>query len=458
MRIHGLGVVLGTLLALAGAPAAPAPPRLPPDVAPLSPEQRRHIEELTRAAVEYRGLPIRRPVPAGTLDEAGLKRKLVEILHEELPPRDLAAFAAALKAFGLIPQDLDLGRFIPALLTEQVAGFYDTRRKYLALVRHAAPGPKTSHLLGTNLGEKGGQVDDLVLVHELVHALQDQSFELPSHARPLSDADAARQALIEGDATLVMFDSMLQSRVEAVPGFRAHLEQVLGNPALLAGGGAGPAGGKQMAAAPAWFRDTMLFSYMQGLLFCASARQTGGQKLLDHAFAQDPPRSTEQILHPEKWHGRRDDPIVLLWPDLGRELPGYQKTAEGTLGEEGIRILLRGRLADDGKAATAAAGWGGDRFAVYQKGGKRLLAWITEWDTEADAREFQAAAAALGDDWQVEPRAPRRVQLVRGDLAAAERAAVGAKLAAVAARPPENRAIDLAAIGAKPETAPEPKP
>src|SRR6185369_9375758 len=119
---------------------------------------------------------------------------------------------------------------------------------------------------------------------------------------------------------------------------------------------------------------------------------------LDYAFAKDPPRSTEQLLHPEKWLDRRDDPIELAWPDLAAALPGWKKAAEGQMGEEGILILLRQARKEPQKepeteptAATVAGGWGGDRFAVYEKGGKRLLLWLTEWDSEADATEFQAA-------------------------------------------------------------------
>src|SRR5687768_16003634 len=101
----------------------------------------------------------------------------------------------------------------------------------------------------------------------------------------------------------------------------------------------------------------------------------------------------------------------------------------------------------------AAAGWGGDRFGVYQKeaqtGNNRLLAWVTEWDTEADAREFQSAAKDLGRGWTVQ-RAGQRVVVIRGKLAKPERAALQAALAAVRAERPANRGIDLAAFGVKP--------
>jgi hypothetical protein len=210
-------------------------------------------------------------------------------------------------------------------------------------------------------------------------------------------------------------------------------------------------GAREMAAAPAWIRDTLLFSYLQGSVFCLSARHRGGQPLLDYAFKTDPPRSTEQILHPEKWHTRRDDPVVLRFPDLAAELPGYRKAAEGEMGELSLRIFLRQELKDQEAALAAAAGWGGDRFAVYeQKAGARLVVWITEWDGEADAGEFRAALRSLGG-WRVEAAGPSRVLALRGALPEERWTGARARLAAVTAERPANRDIDLQAIGAAPQ-------
>jgi hypothetical protein len=190
-----------------------------------------------------------------------------------------------------------------------------------------------------------------------------------------------------------------------------------------------------------------------------STRSRGGQKLLDYAFTTDPPRSTEQILHPEKWHTRRDDPIVVHLPDLAAELPGYVKAAEGVMGELGIRSLLHGEHGDWEGAVKAAEGWGGDRFAVYEKkdgekkGDGRLLLWVSEWDTEADEQEFQVAAAALRSGWRVVGTAPRRAVAIRydrGELTEKQWETILARLAAAPAERPANREIDLTAIGAKP--------
>ena len=330
----------------------------------------------------------------------------------------------------------------------QLVGFYVPRRKELALVT----GPES--LFGAAFvqrqgTERAGSMQQGTLVHELTHAVQDQHFDLAKLTAddPLSDADAARKALVEGDATLIMMADAGGIRPQDFPVIAVAFRTMLEDPTQFLALAPGVPGAADLAAAPAWIRDTLLFSYLQGAAFCASVLERGGQRLLDQAFRTDPPRSTEQILHPEKWHTQRDDPVVITWPDLTAELPGYPKAADGQLGELGIRILLQESLHDSGRVAAAAAGWGGDRFAVYRRPGSEspLLAWITEWDAEQDADRFAIAAASLGADWVTARTAARRVVVLRG-APTAGRAALTSKLAGALAAPPTNRAVDPAAI------------
>lgn len=427
-RVLG-AAALGALLLL---PAARGEERLPAGVAPLPEELEQRVGALLKEAETYRGLAAREPVPSGTVDDPALRKKMVESFQADLPPSTLRPIEAALEAFGLIPESLDLVKFFPELLTSQVAGFYDPERHYLALVQREGG----SAALGLT-EEAARKAEEAVLVHELTHAIQDQHFRLETFAsgRPLDDADVAKVALIEGDATLVMMDFFAGMSLAGVPGIEESMAGLLDDPRALLQSAPGVPGAAELASAPAWFQDTLLFSYFEGFQFCLSARRAGGQALLDRAFTQDPPRSSEQILHPEKWHTRRDDPVVLPWPDLSRTLPGWSQVAEAQLGELTIRTLFRGSLRNGERSAKAAAGWGGDRFAVYEKAGERLLLWITEWDTDADAREFQAAVKDLGRDWEVR-RTGRRAVVARGPVKSLEkpaRTALWAELAAVRA-------------------------
>lgn len=375
---------------------------LPAGVAPLPPEIAGHWQTLEKETAKYRGLPFLRQVPAGTIDETGLRAKLAAEFRQQLPPEKIQPAEAALKAFGLIPEDLDLAHDYLQLLAGQVAGFYDPREDYLAIVSD-----QIAALSKASGSEQ--RASEAILAHELVHGLQDQHFDLERflEADPLSDSGAAKAALVEGDATMVMLEYLLQKDFGELEGAAETFHQ-LGTAAVAAMGQ-----DDAMARAPAWLRETLLFSYLQGLAFCADVERKGGPALLETAFRKDPPRSTEQVLHPEKWHTRRDDPLEVSLPDLTAVLPGTKKMAEGTLGELSVRILF--------SSPKVAAGWGGDRFALYRRATGQVLVWATEWDTEADRAEMTAAVAeTLGPGWTVLSQGERRAVLLRGKLGEGE--------------------------------------
>ena len=435
------------LLLAPGLAAAETAPSLPEGVTPPPAEIEKRLENLLEQAEKYRGLVARRPVPSGVVGEQALQGKMAEAMGEDVTPQEMKALEISLKAFGLIPETMDLASYYPRLLTSQVAGYYDPVRRYLAIVQR--PGG----LLGGKAGAEEQQgAEDLILVHELVHALQDQHFDLQKFASadPMADSATARSALVEGDATLAMMSYATGGKVEEMPGVAEMMERFLGDAGQMAAAMPDMPGGEELARAPAFLRESLLFGYLRGFLFSLDLKKKGGQKLLDYAFATDPPRSSEQILHPEKWHGRRDDPVVLVWPDLSPALAGYAKSAEGELGEATVAILLREGMADDAKATAAAAGWGGDRFAVYEKEGRRVLLWLTEWDREADAREIEAAVKGLSGDWTAETLSPLRVLVTRGRLSPEEREGIRAALGKAEAKRPENRGIDLSRFSKAP--------
>jgi hypothetical protein len=142
------------------------------------------------------------------------------------------------------------------------------------------------------------------------------------------------------------------------------------------------AGGASLREAPVILSETMIFPYLRGLVFCAYLTNDGGWKALDAAY-REPPLSTEQVLHPEKYSAKPDPPtLVDLGPiDAGC---GWTEAGRNVLGEMQIGVMLRRH---GGKAA--AEGWDGDRFAVFEGPDDRLgLAWLSTWDSEDDAREF----------------------------------------------------------------------
>jgi hypothetical protein len=443
-----LAFLLGST-GLFGAPK-PSSPGLPKGVHPLPPELAGRMDEVVKKAEEYRGLRLKRPVPFGTLTEPGFSPRLSAQAEAELASAEMRALDVSLKAFGLLPQESSAAKIYHDLLSEQVAAYYDPDRKYLAMVEHQDK-PVAEEMVQAFGPEGAKRLQEGILAHEVTHAIDDQSFGIGRKKDLLSDTSAAFAGLVEGDATLVMFDYMFAQRLEGMPGFAGIMREIFKDPGKLFALSDLP-GAASLAKAPAWFSDSLMFSYFQGLAFCLSVKQTGGQKLLDYAFLKDPPRSTEQILHPEKWYAKRDDPVAIAWPSLDGVLPGWKKAAEGQMGEEGTLILLRERGKDEKGAEVAAAGWGGDRFAVYEKDGKSLLLWITEWDSEKDAAELAAAVPRLGEEWRaVRGGAPTRVVVVHGPLAGEPGTAVEAALQAAPAERPAGHDLDLAALGAVPE-------
>ncbi|HYG76054.1 MAG TPA: hypothetical protein VEK08_13700 [Planctomycetota bacterium] len=453
LRRHSTWACVLFLLAACAVSAEEAPaPALPKDVDALPADLSTKMKQLIRSAEKYRGLQCKHPVACGSLGKEGLRKKMLQAFEEELPEAKMNPLEASLKAFGFIPETMQLSKYYPELLTSQVGGFYDPRRKYLVIVQNEGGvlGKEAKEQYGEMVAER---MEQTVMVHELVHAIQDQHFDLQKFTidDPLSDEAAARTALIEGDATLAMYNFFSGVNLETMPGVEKLMSQFFDDPKQLMDMAPEMPGSKEMAAAPAWFRDNLLFSYMQGFTFCMSVKKLGGQKLLDHAFTKEPPRSTEQILHPEKYHTKRDDPIEIAWPDLSADLAGFTKIREGQLGEQSIKVLLRDKINNDPQATLAAAGWGGDRFAVYHKNGNRVLLWITEWDSNEDAKQFKEAAEKLGNDWTFESPAPSRVIAIRGKLTGEELAAAKGKLAAAKATAPANKGIDLAALGIDPK-------
>ncbi|MEX2315502.1 MAG: hypothetical protein WD628_07255, partial [Thermomicrobiales bacterium] len=185
---------------------------------------------------------------------------------------------------------------------------------------------------------------------------------------------------------------------------------------------------------------SLYFPYEDGNAFVQNFYQQGGFAAIDEIFA-DPPVSTEQILHPEKYRDQRDDPQPVDLPDLTGALgAGWAELDTDSLGEFDLSILLRenGALNDD----EAAAGWGGGRYAYYESDAGALIAVKTVWDSPADATEFYEAMLAtlngpldgeIGDAGQGRFLGLREADDAVWFITSTDRAAVEAALAGVGA-------------------------
>jgi len=228
------------------------------------------------------------------------------------------------------------------------------------------------------------------LVHEMTHALQHQNFAASAQAEQASGLDAmlAFQALLEGDAefteSVFLHPEDLKDPEACARRIRADTdawEQQIRQSAMMT---------------PMVLSRSQAFWYTRGQEFVHSLHRTGGWNAVNRAWGA-PPASTEQVLHPGKY-AAREYPVRLDTSGIEARLiaDGWAIRYSTTAGELVLEIWLETRspapLDVDG-CFKAAAGWGGDRAILAERGKTRLGVWVTTWDAPEDAAEFAAAAA-----------------------------------------------------------------
>jgi hypothetical protein len=324
-------------------------------------------EAVLKETSEIRQLPILRPVKSGAQTRAEIEHMLIKNMDEDTTPEQLHASELTLKKLGLIPPEMQLRSFLIKLLTEQVAGYYD---------------PKAQQFYLADWIDLDGQKP--VMAHELTHALQDQHFNLRRFDKwPKGDSDAelAVHALIEGDATLAMQYYIMRNPLRALAFMRSMEANGSGSSELI-------------DSAPRALRDSLLFPYQQGMEFVTQLYKQNGWKEISLAFTELP-KSTEQVLHAEKYFAH-EAPVKVELPDVGSVLGANWKRIDYDVnGEWSYYLMLDEFLKSKADSRQAAAGWGGDRYAVYSepKSEAVCLTQLSVWDTEKDAVEFFDAYA-----------------------------------------------------------------
>ena len=380
-RILTGGSVLATLLlavACGGSASSPTPTAIPsPTEAPPIPTstpipgatpsdaEREALDEIQARAAELRELE-----PLAEVECRFLSREAAEAyLRQGIEEEERAFLSEAQPVYELldfIPPGDDLMELMLRLVSSQVMGFYDTDARMMFVV---------------------GQDDELdtmgviILAHEFIHALQDQHFDLHALLEEAEenwdwDADLALTALVEGDATLAETDYVVRfiDLADILDLDFAEIERLM----------------TELEEFPEALQQELSFPYEAGADFASALFDEEGWVTINNAF-DAPPTTTEQILHPEKYlAGEAAHEIELpdLTPELGK---GWQLQASNTLGEFLLANHLDTQLSRSG-AEDAAAGWGGDRWALYSEGASgRLLLLVIEWDAPEELDEFFAA-------------------------------------------------------------------
>lgn len=312
---------------------------------------------------EQTGLTFKTPPKVEQRSTEEVRAFLEKEFNENLPALELEGATRAYKLLGLLPDTMDLRAFMLRLLGEQVIGYYD-------------PATKVLYVVSDTSGGRASLVE-ITVAHELVHALQDQYFNLDSLQKERDDNDrlTAAQAVMEGQATYEQMSTMLGGDlgVRMPGGWDRVREMIRENQTAM----------PVFASAPMLLQETLLFPYLSGAEFMHRFK---GAKTGKPPW-QPIPVSTEQVLHFEKYQAG-EQPVKVELPTL---LAGT-KVYENNLGEFETRLFLFQALQDLGTSARSAAGWGGDRYVVANLAGGAGIVWVTVWDTPIDGGEFRDAA------------------------------------------------------------------
>ena len=319
------------------------------------------LERIASAVAQLRELAFVKKVEAQILSGAQLQDRVEKQFSTDNPRAEIDELDKVLTAFGLLKPQEDLYKILLDVQTEQIAGFYDTKTKKL-VVGGTANNPTA--------------LDRVILAHEYTHALTDQHFDLTRVDRLLEerkdDEALAYLTLVEGDATVLMGNYAQEYLTPSeLQEFFAESTQ---------------APSDALDAAPDVIRRSLLFPYEQGVVFVRALLDKGGIAAVDAAY-KDPPTSTEQVLHVTKYTGTRDQPTAVTVPDVAKVLgQGWKSFEGGGIGEFDVRLIVD-QFMTRSDAERAGEGWDGGRFAAAESAAGVVVAALTVWDSESEARE-----------------------------------------------------------------------
>jgi hypothetical protein len=370
--------------------------QLPPEEAEhqISPKEAeelfRSVDEILSFASKDTALPIHHEVKRKLTSRDEVEKYVQKHMEDDEDAQRLRRSELVLKKFGLLPRDFDLGSFLVKLLREQVAGYYDTTTKTVNLLDWIEPVQQKP-----------------VLAHELTHALQDQSYDLEKWMK-VADVDlgkkkvltpddmvrdealTARQAVVEGQAMVVLLDYMLTPTGQSVEKSPELLKQ------LQEGMLVGTADSPEFKEAPIYLKEAMTFPYRYGVDFVAEVLiKEGKQKAYADALTH-PPTTSREIMEPQKYMaGEHIEPMKLV--DLEHDFKGYDRFDVGAVGEFDVAVLID-QYAGVEKSKALYPEWrGGYYYAARPKGDARAplgLFYASRWSSAEKAGQFAALYAS----------------------------------------------------------------
>jgi hypothetical protein len=334
-------------------------------------------------------LPIKRGVKRRLIDREEVVSYLKKNMAEDKDVQRLRRTELVLKKFGLLPKEFDLQTFLVGLLEEQVAGYYDAKTKTVNLLDWVVP-----------------DLQKPVLAHELTHALQDQSFGLDKWLkRGQQDLDAkknlspddftkdedseARQAVVEGQAMVVLLDYMLAPMHRTVADSPEMVDTLSSD---MANGGADSV---QYRNAPIFLKESLTFPYRYGLEFEAEVLRARGKQQAFTATFANPPRTSREIMEPQTYlAGEHLAPLPL--PDFKKIFHDYDRFDIGAIGEFDVHVIAEQYASEKDAQAISPTWRGGYYYSVRPKGqpsGPLGLVFVSRWVSPKAAAQFAAIYA-----------------------------------------------------------------
>ena len=346
----------------------------------------RQASKIEAGIQDIRQLRFKHPVPLSvkTPDEA--EKMLEAEMMRENTEEDLRRDAVVGALVGLYPPNMDLKAEALKLMKSQVAGFYDQHEKQMVVVvGNFGLGFWNS---ATQFMIQRDIAGEVVLAHELTHALQDQNFDLESKMDKVKDDDdraLALKSVAEGDATLAGFAYSYGRMDDAT----ANL--------LLANLGDLP---KALAAeapnTPEGLCEPLLFQYTAGTSFVAEAYRRGGWMAVDALYG-NPPQSSHQIMHPGLYFEGGAPPVRIALAGYEKIMAGWKTVDDESYGELLLKVILERNLGKQSSEVSLSTRWAADRMVVMQQSRGINLIWMIAFDNAHDASHFAVVYTTLLD-------------------------------------------------------------
>jgi hypothetical protein len=335
---------------------------------------------------DFRQLRFKKSVPLVVKTPDQAEAMMETDLMRYYTDNQLEADAVAGAVTGLLPPGLDLKAASLKLMKSQVAGFYDPHGKEMVLVEGGADldiwNSAAQFMIQRDV------VGEMLLAHELTHALQDQNFGLEPRLDQLKGDDdraLALKCVAEGDATLAGFayavGRMDDSTADALANNLKQLPQALA---------------AEAPDTPAGLSVPLLFQYSDGVRFVAEAYRHGGWSAVD-ALYRNPPQSSHQILHPELYFDAPAPQPQIELRGYERIMRGWKKVDDNDYGELLLRVILERNLGKQSSEIALASRWMADRMIVLQQSRAINVIWMIAFSDPQTASHFAVVYETLLD-------------------------------------------------------------